>query len=284
MFSGHEGKFYYVLESVYGQTPETPTMYGVENVNQVDPTVDANNLKVRGIGTRDVTQLPRLIQNAAIKLAYTVPSDDVMQLLQYGLTCYPFTAEVLYEQPSWIISLRFPGSRVDKLTVEGSYEDVVKATMDIISQKCDPVEQSKLGSQYTDFGGAIASSTCKIEFGDADGSNLVTNEEVTDWKFMIENNLKRVGVIRNTNGHLLKLLVPRHRTITGEFVFNFGHRAELYDLTTDAGFSAKITIGAKYVFMKYCKWDNITLPTPAEDTVPQNATFTARSIEFEGVS
>ncbi|MEM2107843.1 MAG: phage tail tube protein [Candidatus Bathyarchaeia archaeon] len=284
VYGGHEAKFYYVVESVYGQIPTSPQMLGIENVESVEPMIDPGNIKLRGIGTRDLTAIKRGLRQVGVKVDYAVPSDDVMQFLQHTLTLYPLTIEVIYDKSGTIVDLRFTGCRVDKTTVQCSVEEVVKASVELIGQSL-AAETSKIsGASYTDFGGAIPFSQCYVQFGTASGGNLQTIEEITDWKFTVANNLKRVPVIRSTSGELLKFLQPRHRSITGELTFEFENRTRYYEVINDTEFSVKLGLGPKYVLLKYCKWDSVKTPTRLEDLVSLKGEFTARTVEFEGVS
>ncbi len=283
MYSAQETKFYYITEDPYGVTPPNPAFIGIENVESIDPAVSQNNIKIRGLGSRDLTQIKKGLRDVGLKVSYVVPADDVMQFLQHILTLYPQTCEVIYEKADSIVDLRYTGCRFDKQTVECSVEDVVKATVELIGQDLNPDNAKLDGATYTDFGGAIPFYDCYIKRGDADGSNLQTIEEVTDWKYTIENNLKPIPVIRNTNGFLLKYLQPRQRNLTGSLVFEFENRSRYYDIVNDSAFSLKFGIGSKYVLFTGCKWDDVSTPTKLEDLVSLNAQFTAKTVEFEDI-
>lgn len=286
MFAAHEAKFYYVTEEPYGATPTNPAFKGLdENVENIDPSVNPGNIPVRGCGSRDLAQLKKGLLQVGFKLDYIVPADDVMQCLQHIITLYPQTCEVIYEKPGTsLIDLRFSGCRFDKETVRCSVEDVVHASIEAVGQNVNPDTARLEGASYTDFGGAVPFSSCYVQRGDADGSNLQTIEEVTDWEWTITNNLKRVPVIRSTNGSLVKYLLPRSRNLTGKLTFEFENRTRYYEAITDAEFSLKFGIGPKYVLFTHCKWDNIETPTKFDDLVSLNAQFTACAVEFEDVT
>lgn len=203
-YGGHEVKVYYTTESgAYGQTPLNPVMHGFDNATDVEPAVDPNNIKVRGIGSRDLTEIHKGLRQVNLKVAYPLPSDNVLDFLQHILTLYPQTIEVIYDKSGSIVDLRHMGCIMDKATVACSVEDVVKAAVDLIGQNLIPETAKIAGATYTDFGGVIPWSESYVQRGAADGSALVAIEEVTDWSFTIENNLKRVAVIRSNPTSLL---------------------------------------------------------------------------------
>ncbi len=195
-YGGHEAKFYYKGEETYGVTPAAPAMLGIENVESVEPSIDPGNIKIRGIGSRDLTQIKRGLRKVGLKLVYVVPSEDVLNFMAYVLHLSPYTAEVFYDKDGGIVDLRLTGCRSDSLTVECSVEDVVRATKEIIAQNFDAEVAKITGAEYADFEGAIPFDLANVEKGEADGSNLVDLDLVTDWKFNIANNLKRVPVLR----------------------------------------------------------------------------------------
>jgi hypothetical protein len=127
--------------------------------------------------------------------------------------------------------------------------------------------------------GAVPFSDSFVQCGAGDGSGLTAVERVTDWKFTIENNLKRVPVIRSTSGYLLKYLQERHRTVSGELTFEFESKQEYDDVINDSEFSLKFGLGgSNSALFKYCKWEKVGSPTKVEDLVSLKAPFVARDV------
>lgn len=104
-------------------------------------------------------------------------------------------------------------------------------------------------------------------------------ERVTDYRFTIANNLRRVRVIRTTDGHLLKYLPSRHRQLSGEIICDFETKEELDDVIGDTAFSLELGLGGthKAVFTG-CKWESSVLSTRVEELVSQRLAFTARDV------
>jgi hypothetical protein len=97
---------------------------------------------------------------------------------------------------------------------------------------------------------------------------LTALTRVSDWKFTIENNLKPVPVIRQSNAYLAKYLPPRHRELTGELTFEFEDKGEFEDVINDAEFSLKFGLGgSNSALFKYCRWENVQTPVRIEDLV-----------------
>jgi hypothetical protein len=277
-YSAHEAKIYYVEETSYGVTPSNPTMLGIK-AESVEPTLNPSLIKVRGIGSRDLQAIKKGLRQANLKIVYPLPSDAPTNFLQHVQTLSSLSIEVFYEKTSEIIDLLYKGSRVDKAVVECSIEDIVKATIELIGQNV-VVGTSKIsGATYADYAGAVPYFESYVQQGDADGSNLATVERVTDWKFTIENNLKRVPVIRSTEGFLFKYLPARHRNLTGELTFEFESKQEFEDVVNDSELSLKFGLGGtNSALFKYCKWENVATPTRIEDLVSLKATFAARDL------
>jgi hypothetical protein len=279
VYGAHEAKLYYVQESTYGVTPTNPSMLGLATADNVEPTIDPGLLKIRGIGSRDVQTLRRGLRHIDLKVSYALPSEAPISFLQYVTTLNSTSIEVFYEKASGIIDLLHKGCRVDKVTVECSVEDVVKATADLIGQDLAIGTAKITGANYADYLGAVTFSDSYVQRGAGDGSGLAAVERVTDWKFTIENNLKRVPVIRSTSGYLLKYLQERHRTLSGELTFEFESKQEYDDVVNDSEFSLKFGLGgSNSALFKYCKWEKVGSPTKVEDLVSLKAPFVARDV------
>jgi hypothetical protein len=189
------------------------------------------------------------------------------------------SVEVFYEKSSGIVDLLHKGCRIDKAAVECSAEDIVKASVELIGQDLAAGTSKIAGATYADHGGVVPFYESYLQRGAGDGSGLAAVERIVDWKFRVENNLKRVPVIRSTNGHLLKYLQERHRVLAGELTFEFESRQEYDDVLNDAEFSLKFGLGGtSSALFKYCKWERVGTPTKVEDLVSLKAPFVARDI------
>jgi len=279
VYGAHEAKIYYVQEATYGVTPATPSMLGIATVENVEPALDPGLIKVRGIGSRDLRVLRRGLRHVDLKVAYALPSDAPINFLQHIITLNSHSIEVFYEKTSGIIDLLHKGCRLDKATVECSIEDVVKATIDVLAQDLTVGTAKITGASYAEYTGAVPFNESYVQRGAADGSGLTDVTRVTDWKFNVENNFKRVPVIRSTSGYLLKYLQERHRILTGELTFEFESKAEYDDVIADSEFSLKMGLGgSNSALFKYCKWEKVGSPTKIEDLVSLKAPFVARDV------
>ncbi|RLI01722.1 hypothetical protein DRO30_03690, partial [Candidatus Bathyarchaeota archaeon] len=228
---------------------------------------------------RDLQAIKRGIWEARLSITYPLPSDAPINFLQYIQTLNSLTIEIIYERTDAIVDLRFTGCRLDKASVECHIEDIVKANVEVFGQKIETATSKISGATYADHLGAIAYYESFVKKGDSDGSNLQAVERVTDWKFTVENNLKRVPVIRETDGHLLKYLVARHRNLYGELTFEFESKEEYDETIGDSEFSLQFGLGGGYTAtFKYCKWENVSTPTRIEDLVSLKAVFVAKDM------
>lgn len=270
IFGGHEAKVYFIEETNYGETPANPQMAAVGVVREVEPIIDPNLLKVRGIGSRDLQFLTKGLRQADLKLDYNPQN---INFLQHVMTLTSLSIEVFYEKPSSIISILHKGCRIDNLKVEVSAEDVMKVTAELVGQNVI-ISTAKAGASYGDYSGAPVAWYNTYVKKDAE-----TLENVTDYAFTIKNNLKRVPVIRASEGYLLKYLPPRHRELNGELVCDFETKNELDTVLNDAEFTLEFGLGGtnKATFAG-CKWGSSALSTRANELIAQKLPFTAKSV------
>lgn len=277
-YGSHEAKIYFVQETSYGEVPTNPSMTGIK-AETVEPVLDPNLTKVRGVGSRDPQTIREGLRDALLKVSYPLPSDAPISFLQHVTTLNSLSVELFYEKTSQIIDLVYKGCRIDKATVECGIEDIVKANAELVGQNV-AVQGAKIaGANYADHTGAVPFHESFVQRGAGDGSELATVERATDWKFVIENNLKRVPIIRSTDGHLLKYLPARHRNLTGELLFEFENKQEYDDIINNAEFSLKFGLGGtSNALFKYCKWESVSSPTRVEELVSLKAVFVARDV------
>jgi len=266
-----------VEESTYGTTPTNPSMYGA-SAESVEPAINPSNIKVRGIGSIDLQALKKGLRNVGLKVAYPLPSDAPIDFLQHAKAelDHSLSIQVLYYKGIFasatdIISLLHKGCKFQRLTVECHIDDVVKATAELIGQDLDVGTAKITGATYGDRVGAVPFYESYVK------KATTTLDRVTDWSFIIENNLKRVPVIRTTNGYLLKYLPHRHRNLTGELTFEFESKEEFDDVVNETEFDLEFGLGGtdKAVFTG-CRWENVVTPTRIEDLVALRAGFVAK--------
>jgi len=276
-YGAHESRIYYVEEATYGQTPTNPSMLSVPAEN-IEPAINPSNIKVRGVGSIDLQTVKKGSRDASLKISYPLPSDAPINFLQYAKAELnkSLSIQVLYYKGTFasatdIISLLHTGCKFQKVTVECSIEDVVKANAELIGQNLTVGTAKISGATYADYAGAVPFYESYVKKGTS------TLERVTDWKFTVENNLKPVPVIRTTDGHLLKYLPHRHRNLAGEITFEFEAKEEFDDVINDASFDLEFGLGGtnKAVFTG-CKWENVTTPARIEDLVACKASFVAK--------
>jgi len=279
VYGAHEARIYYMQEVTYGVTPTNPSMIGIATAENVEPALDPGLIKVRGIGSRDLKTIRKGLRQVGLKVDYPLPSDAPINFLQHITTLNSLSIEVFYEKASGIIDLLHKGCKLDKATVQCSIEDTVKASIEAVGQDLAVGTAKISGANYADYTGAVPYNESYVQRGAGDGSGLTAVERVTDWKFTVENNLKRVPVIRSTSGYLLKYLQERHRVLTGEVTFEFESKQEYDDVINDSEFSLKFGLGGtSSALFKYCKWEKVGSPTKTEDLVSLKTPFVARDV------
>ncbi len=282
-YGAHECRVYFVEETTYGETPANPSMLGI-NAENIEPTLEPNLIKVRGVGSRDLQALRKGFRSATLKIQHYLSSDAPINFIQHVQTLNSLSIQTLYYKGLFasatdIISLFYKGCRIHKLTVECSIEEFVKATVELVGKDLVTGTSKLSGATYADYGGAIPYNESYVQTGAGDGSGLTALERVTDWKFTIENNLKPIPIIRSTDGHLLKYLPARHRNLTGELTFEFESKQEYDEIVNDNEFSLKLGLGGtNSALFKYCKWEKVASSTRIEELVALKASFVARDV------
>ena len=278
-YSAHESRLYYVEETAYGQTPTNPSMLSVP-AESLEPAISPNNIKIRGVGNADLQAVKKGLREPSLKVTYPMPSDAPINLLQYVRADLDksLSVQVLYYKGAFvsassIISLLYTGCRFQRLTVECSIEDVVKATAELLAQDAASGTAKITGASYADHVGAVPFYESHVK------KDTTTLERVTDWKFTIENHLKQVPVIRATNGAILKYLPYRHRDLTGEITFEFESKDEFDDALGDTEFTLEFGLGStNKAVLSGCKWENLAAPTRIEELVSVKTAFVAKNV------
>jgi hypothetical protein len=177
----------------------------------------------------------------------------------------------LFASATDIISLLFKGMKINKATIQCEIEDVIRASLELEGQDVTVGTAKISGATYTDHTGAVAFNETYVKKGTS------TLDRVSAWKFDVENNLKRVPVIRTTDGDLPKWLFFRFRNLKGELTFEFENKEEADEVLADTEFALEFGLGdAKKATLSACKWDNVTVPSRIEDLIYLKASFTAK--------
>jgi hypothetical protein len=277
-YSAHESRVYYVDEASYGLTPANPAMLSVP-AESLEPAMNPNNLKLRGVGSVDLQAIKKGLRAPSLKIVYPLPSEAPTNFLQYAkdeleksLSVQLMYYKGVFASATDVISLLYTGCKFQKLQVECSIENVVKATAELLAQDLATGTAKISGATYADYAGAVPFYESYIK------KDTTVLDRVTDWKFTVENNLKQVPVIRATNGHILKYLPHRHRDLTGEVVFEFESKEEFDNVVNDAEFTLEFGLGgsSKATFSN-CKWENVAAPTRIEELVSLKAEFVAKT-------
>ncbi len=276
-YGSDEERIYFVAEDTFGTTPTNPAMLSVP-ADQLEPSVNPGLIKLRGAGSYDLQLLKKGTRQVELKLGYPLPSVAPIELLQWAKMDLnkSLSMQVLYYKGQFveatdIISLLYTGMKFHKVSVSCSIEDVVRALAEFQGVDVTIGTAKITGATYTDHTGAVAFHESYIK------KDTTTLDRVTDWKFDIENNLKRVPVIRSTNGHLVKYLPFMHRVLSGEVTFEFESIQEASEVLADTEFDLEFGLGGtcKAVFSD-CKWDNVSIPSRMEDLLYLKAPFVAK--------
>jgi len=272
-----EERFYYVAETVFGTTPTNPSMLSVP-CDVIDPGFDPSNLKLRGAGSYDLQVIKKGLRKPSLKVGYVLPSAAPIELLQWAkmdldksLSCQVIYYKGVFASATDILSLLFKGMRISKVSVQCSIEDVIKAVMELEGQDLETGTAKITGATYTDHAGAVAFHESYVK------KDTTVLDRVTDWKFDIVNNPRRVPVIRTSSGCLAKYIPFGHRELSGELTFEFESKAEMDEALADTEFALEFGLsGTNKATFTACKWDSITHTKWLEDLICAKARFVAK--------
>jgi len=273
VYGAHEAKAYFIEETNYGETPSgpgQPAMVAIGIVQEVEPALDPELVKIRGLGSRDLQYIRRGLRHADVKVTYAPQN---INFLQHATTLTSLSVEVFYEKSSGVISLNHKGCRINRLTVEASAEEIMKVTAELIGQNI-VVGTAKIGASYGDYSDAPS-----VWYDTYVKKSATTLSKVSDYRFTIGNNLRRIPVIRTTDGYLLKYLCERQRELSGEIVCDFETKEELDEIVNDTEFNLEFGLGGTHkAIFSNCKWSTSNLTTRIEELVSQKLSFTAKSV------
>jgi hypothetical protein len=274
--SGYEGKIYSFLEATYGVGPTNEEMGELYLIESFEPNIDPSLIEIRGVGSRNVQMLKRGLTQAQIKLVM-IPKADLLGFIDYIIENpqKSYSLEAVYQRGAEIISLRHFGCCLNKLEMSCAQDEMVRAEMEFWAQRPNSAAQKwSTGTYGTQTGDLLAWYQTYLKKGGA------VTEKCVSWKFSVNENLKRLPVIRSAEGNLLKYMQRRQRAVEGELVFTFDSNAEYLEVVDDTEFALEFGFETvKKATLSGCKWSKITLPTNLED-VPVNLPFTAKSIAF----
>ncbi|MGB9672424.1 MAG: phage tail tube protein, partial [Candidatus Norongarragalinales archaeon] len=184
-YGAHETRIYHVVEETYGQTPANPTMLGI-SAETIEPAVSPSNIKVRGVGNIDLQAIKKGLRTPSLKISYPLPSEAPIAFLQWAkveldksLSIQVLCYKGAFASATDIISLLYKGCKFQKLTVECSAEELVKATAELTGQNLEVGTSKITGATYADYAGAVPFYESYVK------KDTATLDRVTDWKFTI---------------------------------------------------------------------------------------------------
>jgi len=283
-YGAHEATLAWSVESTYGQLPGSPFWYPQLLAEEFEPIVERSNIKVPGVGSRDLYFIKKGLQTPVLKVKHLPQTYKPYEWIEQGITY----ANSMYIEAAYtgvpggeVISLQFAGCKFNKIEMACGMEQNVVVNSELWAQR--PVTgTAKINTANPPY------SQDPVSWVDTyikkAGSLL---SRCTDWRWTLNNNLKRVPVFRDPSGatgaDILMYLQPRHRLIDGELIFEFESKAEADDIIADTEFTLEIGMVSwydgrhKFTFSG-CKWDSASFLTKIEDLVPVKCPFTARSL------
>jgi hypothetical protein len=272
-----EERFYFIDEAVFGETPASPAMLSVP-CDSINPQLDTKNILLRGSGSYDLQAIKRGLRAPELKISYIMPSEAPIALLQLArtdlnksLSCQIIYFKGIFAEATDILSLLYTGMRIGKVSVSCEIEDVLRASVDLLGQNLTTSTAKIANATYGDHSGAVAFHETYLK------KSTVEVDRVVGWRFDVNNNPKRVPVIRSTNGHLAKFVPFGHRQLGGEVTFEFESKAEMDEALADSEFDLEFGLGGEHkAAFPACKWSNVTHQRWLDDLISVRAQFDSK--------
>jgi len=271
--TGAIAKAFYVEETTYGTTPANPSFQWIGIVQNVEPNYDRSLIKLRGIGSRDLSYILRGLLKAEVSMEHAYQNKT---FLAFANTLNDFSMEVYTDDGTTINSFLHTGGMINSVDVSCSVNNLVTVKPNIIAKTVTIGTTHPSGATYASDPATTPKTWYNTKMEIPSGTEI---GGVTDWSFKINNNLERYPVITNINGDLLKYLVERQREYTGELTIAYMSNT-LLTAMTDAAEQAtlKITVGTDTFTFNNVNFDTGRLTARPVEVIPQKLTWTAKTL------
>ena len=271
--TGAIAKAVYVEETTYGTTPANPSFQWIGIAQNVEPNYDRSLIKLRGIGSRDLSYIINGLLKVEISLEYAYQNNT---FLAFANTLNDFSLEVFTDNGTTINSFLHSGGMINSVDVSASVNNLVTVKPNIIAKNVTIGNAHPTGATYASDPAVTPKTWYDTRVEIPTGTEI---DGVTDWSFKINNNLERYPVIRSTSGDLLKYLVERQREFSGELTIAYMSNT-LLTAMTDAAEQAtlKITVGTDTFTFNNVNFDTGRLTARPVEVIPQKLTWTAKTL------
>ena len=271
--TGAIAKAFYVEETTYGTTPSNPSFQWIGIVQNVEPNIDRSLIKLRGIGSRDLSYIIQGLLKAEVSLEYAYQDNT---FLAFANTLNDFTMEVFTDDGTTVNSYIYAGGMINSVDVSCSVNNLVTVKPNIIAKTVTIMAAHLSGSTYASDPATTPKTWYNTKVEIPSGTEI---SGVTDWSFKINNNLERYPVITSTSGDLLKYLVERQREYTGELTIAYMDNAYLSALkNAQEQATLKITVDTNTYTFNNVKFDTGRLTARPVEVIPQKLTWTAKTL------
>jgi hypothetical protein len=271
--TGAIAKAYYVEEATYGTTPANPSFQWIGVVQNVEPNMDRSLIKLRGIGSRDLSYIIKGLLKAEVSMEYAYEDNIFLNFADY---LNDFSMEVYTDNGTTVNSYLYVGGMINSVDVNCSVNNLITVKPNIIAKNVTIGTAHPSGATYASDSGFAPKTWYDTKVEIPSGTEI---DGVTDWSFKINNNLERYPVVTSTSGDLLKYLVERHREYTGELTVAYMSNT-LLSAMKDSSEMATLNInisGHNYMFNKV-KFDTGRLTARPVEVIPQKLSWTAKTL------
>jgi len=269
--TGAIAKAYYVEETTYGSTPANPSFQWIGIVQNVEPNMDRSLIKLRGVGSRDLSYIIKGLLKAEISMEYAYQNNT---FLAFANMLNDFSMEVYTDNGATLNSYLYVGGMINSVEVSASVNNLVTVKPNIIAKTVTIGSAHPSGATYASDPATTPKTWYNTTVQFPSGTEI---GGVTDWSFKINNNMERYPVVTSTDGDLLKYLVERQREYTGELTMAYMSSTFLSTLKDALEDTLKITIGTDSYNFYNVKFDTGRLTARPVEVIPQKLSWTAKT-------
>jgi hypothetical protein len=244
-------------------------------VQNVEPNMDRSLIKLRGIGSRDLSYIIKGLLKAEISMEYAYQNNT---FVNFAKNLNDFSMEVSTDDGTLISSYLYAGGMINSVDVSCSVNNLVTVKPTIIAKNVTIGNAHPTGATYASDPATTPKTWYDTKLEMPTGTEI---GGLTDWSFRINNNLERYPVITSTSGDLLKYLVERQREYTGELTvayMDYSLMTALKNATEQS--TLNIVVGTDIYTFSNVKFDTGRLTARPVEVIPQKLTWTAKTLQM----
>jgi len=239
-------------------------------VQRINPSLNPNNINVRGGGRRGLYDIILGMREPVISFDLIVTDETFLSSYQNGESSIAFM-HIRYNM-NVDIGLTFTTVRFNTQSVECRAGEAVNATIEVWAVAVEVLA----GASFANPSGSAIPWSDTDFYLDEDGLGFVEETTWQSWRYEVNNNLERLP---NVNDGSTRDMVPRSRTVTGMLIkdlADFDEYIGIVDEDPMIDFKLEIEgVGSPTImFSNEGRWGRVETPGGVQDLVYKRYPFT----------